>query len=281
MKRGRRYFHKEYWKNALQFNLPLIPHYLSKNILNHSDRIMIKAIVGASASGIYSLAYSISSMLTIFNTSLTNTLTPWMYKCMKAGEIRKLTKTTYVLFILIAGVNLFLIAIAPEAVAVFAPSSYGEAIWVIPPVTMAVYFQFLYSLFSNFEFYFEKTKWIMFASIVGAVLNVILNAIFIPMYGYIAAAYTTLVCYLVFSMLHYVFMRKVCEKYCDRIQPYSVRMVLSISLAFMILGFALMFLFPYWYARYSVLLIALIVIWIKKNTIQETMEVIFVRKKDQ
>ena len=281
MRRGKVFYHKEYWKYALNFNLPLIPHYLSKNILNHSDRIMIKSIVYAGAAGIYSLAYNISTMLTILNTSIANSLTPWMYKCLKKGEIKRINKITVIILVLIGGINLLLIAVAPEAVAIFAPKSYGEAIYVIPPATMAVFFQFLYTLFANFEFYFEKTKWIMYASVAGAVLNVGLNAIFIPVFGYIAAAYTTLICYIVYSILHYYFMRKVCREYCNGEQPYNIRVILVMSFFFLVIGFGLMALFPYWYARYSIVLASFAFAYIKRRSIKDALKILSKKKTDK
>ena len=50
----------------------------------------------------------------------------------------------------------------------FAPESYIDAIWVIPPIAMSVYFMFAYDLFAKFEFYYEKTKLISFATVMGA-----------------------------------------------------------------------------------------------------------------
>lgn len=279
MRRGKVFYHKEYWKYALNFNIPLIPHYLSKTILNHSDRIMIKTMIGAGAAGIYSLAYSISTMLTILNTSVANSLTPWMYKCIKKGDIKRIKNITYILLLIIAGINLLLIAVAPEAVAIFAPKSYGEAIYVIPPVTMAVFFQFLYSLFANFEFYYEKTKWIMYGSLISATLNVVLNAIFIPEIGYIAAAYTTLFCYLVYSFLHGFFMYRICEKYCDGMQPYNYLAVTIAAVIFLGLGFGLMALFPYWYARYAFIVLVLVIIYIKRTEIVSAVSVLSKKKK--
>ena len=278
MRRGKVFYNQTYWKYALDFNLPLIPHYLSKTILNHSDRIMIKAILGASASGIYSLAYNISSMLTILNTSITNTLTPWIYKSIKSNEIKKINSISVIILVMIAIVNLMLIAIAPEAVAFFAPSAYHESIWVIPPVTMAVFFQFMYNLFATFEFYFEKTKWIMAASTFGALLNLLLNAILLPQYGYIAAAYTTLICYIIYSVVHYYFMHKVCKENLNGVQPYNAKVILGISILFVATGFGLRALFPYRYIRYTLILIVLIIAVIKRERIQNTMAVITQKK---
>ena len=274
MRKGKVFYHKKYWIYALKFNLPLIPHYLSKTVLNHSDRLMIKAIVGSSAAGVYSLAYNISSILLIFNNSVTNSLTPWIYKSIKGEKIKNIGPICYMILAMIGGINLFLIAIAPEAVAVFAPRSYGDAIWAIPPVTMSVFFQFMYSLFASFEFYYEKTRWVMAASVIGAVLNVVLNAVFIPIYGYIAAAYTTLFCYFVYSMLHYVFMRKVCRKYADDVQPFRLSVILGMSAGFVALGFALMALFPWPAIRFALLLVACVVIFLNRARLMQALKVL-------
>lgn len=87
----------------------------------------------------------------------------------KERKLRRIGEISYTLLISVACANLFLIALAPEVVAVFAPSTYGEAIYVIPPLAMSVYFMFMYVLFADFEFYYSKTQWIMTASIAGAI----------------------------------------------------------------------------------------------------------------
>ena len=83
MKRGKKFFSKKYWLYALKFNLPLVPHYLSQTLLYGSDRIMISRYVSESAAGIYSLAYSVAVIMTMFNTAITQTMGPWMYRKIK------------------------------------------------------------------------------------------------------------------------------------------------------------------------------------------------------
>ena len=58
--KGRSFFDGKYWKYAVCFAFPLIPHYLSQTILASSDRIMIERLAGSDAAGIYSLGYSVS-----------------------------------------------------------------------------------------------------------------------------------------------------------------------------------------------------------------------------
>ncbi len=240
MRRGRRFFDIGIWKHALVFNIPLVPHYLSMSVLNGADRIMIGRMVSDAAAGIYSLAYSVSMVMTMFNTALIQTFEPWLYKKIKKQEIDDISKVAYPAFILIASVNILLIAFAPEAVAVFAPSEYYDAIYVIPPVAMSVYFMFSYTFFAVFEFYYEKTKLVAVASMAGAVLNIILNYIFISIFGYYAAGYTTLFCYIVYAGFHFHFMSKICKQELPNKHPYNLRVFIGISMVFMLVGFAIM-----------------------------------------
>ena len=256
--RGKKFFVAFYWKHALKFNIPLIPHYLSMTVLNSADRIMIGKMVNESSAGIYGLAYSISQIMTLFNTALFQTVEPWLYKKINDKEIKDISKVAYSAFIGIAAVNLLLIALAPEAVKIFAPPEYYDAIWVIPPVAMSVYFMFSYTFFAVFEFYYEKTKLIAVATSVGAILNIVLNYIFIRIFGYYAAGYTTLVCYMVYAAFHMHFMRKICREQLNNEQPYRLRIYGGITVAFLLLGFILMASYKYVVVRYSMLGIILI-----------------------
>lgn len=279
LRKGKQFFSAKYWKYALRFNIPLIPHYLSQVILNTSDRIMISNLVGESEAGIYSLAYSISVIMILFNTALMNTISPWIYQKIKYRRVQDIKSIAYITMIVIAGVNLFLIAFAPEAVTMFAPKEYYDAIWVIPPVAMSVFFTYCYDLFAKFEFYFEKSHYITIASIGGAILNIILNFIFIPIFGYYVAGYTTLFCYVIYVIIHYIFMRKVCKENLDGEEVYDIRVLLQITGIFLILGFGIMFTYKWMFIRYLIIgVLLLIVICNKKKFYKEIKKVIAIRK---
>ncbi len=261
---GKKFYSAKYWKYAFMFNLPLIPHYLSQIVLSSADRIMISNMIGNSEAGIYSLAYSLSSIMILFNTALTQTLNPWIYQKIKKKQIGDISKVAYISLIIIAFVNLMLILVAPEAVAIFAPNTYREAIYVIPPVALSVYFLYSYDLFAKFAFYYEKTKLIMYTSIIGAILNIVLNYIFINIYGYMAAGYTTLVCYIIYSIAHYILMNNVCKKNCG-VKPYDFKKIMAISLSFVIIGLSFLFTYDYPYARYGIIVLIMIIFIIKRK----------------
>jgi len=239
-----------YWKYGLRFNVPLIPHYLSQVVLNQSDRIMIKKLVDASAAGLYSLAYSLASVANIVNTAIVNTLTPWLYRKIKEKDFAAINKQSIGILCLVAAVNLALVLIAPEVIMVLAPRSYYEAIYVIPPVTASVFFIFLYSWFSVFEFYYEKTHLMTIASVCGAAANIALNYVFIRLYGYIAAGYTTLFCYMLYVVGHYYFMRRICVQKLDGLRVYNMKAIILICLGFLLLCGVIMALYGSIVIRY-------------------------------
>ncbi len=280
MKRGKRFFSKKYWKYALLFNLPLIPHYLSQVVLNSSDRIMIEKMSGDSFAGIYSLAYSLSLVMTIINSALMQTIGPWIYKKIKSNKISDIAPIAYTSLIGVALVNFILIALAPEAVKIFAPPEYSEAIWIIPPVAISVYYIYSYDLFAKFAFYYEKRIFITFASVIGALLNVVLNYVFIGKYGYIAAGYTTLVCYIIYCVCHYVFMNCVCKKFCNGVKPYNTKIIMLISALFTVGGLLMLLTYNNIFIRYSVIAVLLIVLVIfRKTIIDSVMKIFLIRKQ--
>ncbi|WP_040213541.1 lipopolysaccharide biosynthesis protein [Clostridium polynesiense] len=267
MYRGRKFCVRKFWKYALLFNLPLLPHYLSTSVLSSADRIMIGYMVGEDAAGIYNLAYSVSLIMTMFNTALIQTVEPWLYKKIKAGEIAGISKIAYPTFIIIAGVNVILIAFAPEIIAIFAPIEYMDAIWVIPPIAMSVFFMFAYTFFAVFEFYFEKTHYITFATVAGAVLNIVLNYHAIRIWGYYAAGYTTLLCYVIYAILHYYFMKKICKEYLNGAEAYNDKILLIITVVFMAIAFAFLITYRDVVVRYLLILVFTTILIVKRKII--------------
>lgn len=275
MVRGKKFFSVKFWKHALTFNIPLVPHYLANSILSSADRIMISLMVGESETGIYNLAYSISMVMTMFNTALIQTIEPWLYKKIKQRKINDISHLAYPVFIFIALVNLILIAFAPEAVRLFAPEEYYEAIYVIPPVTMSVFFMFSYTFFAVFEFYYEKTKLIAFSTCMGAVLNVVLNYIFIDIFGYHAAGYTTLICYVVYVAFHYYFARNICKEKLDNAQPCSLKIYLMIAGIFIALGFLFLATYRNWILRYTLIILLIIITIVRRKDLEDFAKRIF------
>ena len=136
--------------------------------------------------------------------------------------------------------------------------SYQDAVWIIPPVALSMLVTFIYCAFGTVLFYFEDTKRVSLATASGAVLDLVLNAVFIPRYGFIAAGYTTLASYLLILFVYYLFVKKCCReneiKFSD---IFNVRL-----LAFFVMlsgGIAAVSLcvYRYWFLRYFIIAVTL------------------------
>lgn len=265
--KGKKFYSHEYWKYAIAFVLPLIPHYLSQRILSQSDKLMISQMIGSSEAGIYSLAHSVGWLMTIVITALDNTLAPWTYTKLKEGNVKRLREFSCIPVSFMSVMCLIFTAVAPELVNIFASSEYYDAIWIIPPMVLSTFFMSLYTMFIYVEYYFEKTRYIMAATAASAIINIILNYIFIVLFGYYAAAYTSLFCYLLYTIFHYIVYKKVCkEKIGTGI--YAINKIIVISLATAASTFLLMLLYNFLMLRLLIILVVFITVFVKKATIK-------------
>lgn len=263
--KGKTFYHREYWSYSLKFNIPLIPHYLSGIVLGQADRVMIKKYIGAAQAGIYSFTYNISLVINIITTSINNAIVPYTYEKLKNRDYKNLKKISIFILLMIGGMCLAFSAIAPELLKIFATEEYYDAVYLVPVISLSAYFTFLYCLFANIEFFFEANQFITMASITGAIVNVILNFILMPIFGYYAAGYTTLFCYILFSLGHYIFMRIVCKKKIDGDKVYNGTAILLISVAYVLLAFGMMLIYDYPLIRYTLILAAIVVCIVKRD----------------
>ena len=277
IKKGKCLYNRALWKYALYFNGQLIPHYLSQRVLNSADRIMIERMDSLDSAGIYSLAYSVSIIMTMVSMAMSQAISPWVYKRIKENKINEIHTVGYPSLIIVAVCNLLLIALAPEIVKLFAPAPYYDAIWIIPPVAMSTFYIFMYGLFADFEFYYEKMRFMSIATIIVAIMNIGLNYVFIKLFGYYAAGYTTLFCYLCYASFHYYVMRFICLKNTE--QPYSVKILNVISTVFTGVGFSIQMTYNNIVIRYSLLIGMFIVAIIYRKMIAKYVKRIFGARK--
>lgn len=215
----------KYWKEALLFNLPLLPHYLSIYLLNNSDKLLISYLVGDAEVAYYSVAYSVAAALVAVWTAVNASLVPFTYEKCHSKEYKDISKVILPILTAFAVMCTLLIMLAPEIVAIMAPANYLQAIYVIPPVVGGVFFQIQYHIYGNVVFYYKKPKYLMFASFTAAIVHFVLNYFLISKYGFIAAGYVTLICYFIQAALDYVAMRRVLKE-----QVYDMKYIGLLSL---------------------------------------------------
>ena len=274
MIRGKKVFFWEYWKYALLFNLPLIPHYLSQIVLSQSDRIMIGHFCGNNYVGMYGVAFSLSQVLNIITNSVNSSFVPWQYRKMKENKFEEIAKIANALLLGLAAMLVMFIIVAPELMKIISTPAYYEGVWVIPPLTISLFFSFLYTLFANVEFYYEKRKYVLIASIVSALLNLILNYLFINLFGFIAAAYTTLFCFILYCVAHFFFMNKTLRENGVYQKVYSVSFISKVVIVMLVISTVSVLCYDLAVIRYVLFIIALIIMVIKRKIIISAVKLI-------
>ncbi len=253
--KGQRKVTTKYWKSAFLFNLPLLPHFFSFYILGSSDRLMISRMVSDSATAFYSVANSVSSIAGIVWSAVQASIIPFTYEHCKRKDYKPIAKVTLPVLAVVAAFCVVVIMLAPEVVAILATADYKQAIYAIPPIVGGVFFQTHHGIYANIVFYYKKPKYTMYASITAAVTNLILNFIFIPIFGFIAAGYTTLFSYFLQAVIDYFAMRKVLNGE----TVYNMKYIGALSLGVIVVALGSNLIYDYAPVRYGIIVATLAV----------------------
>lgn len=266
--RSRKLFSLEVWKSTLLLSVPLLPHYLSQITLNQTDKIMIGWFDSASSVAIYGIAHSAGLLLVLINNGINSSFVPWMYGKLKEKDFSQIASVSNALCFLVAGCNAVLMLFAPEAVLLLSTQDYINAIWCIAPIATSVVFVFTYTLFVNVEIYYGKTSYVAFASMVAAIVNVVLNYVFIPKYGYVAAAYTTAFSYLFTMFAHFALLRGVLKRNLLPIAMFDYKSLFISCGLIIVCAAAVLLLYGFSFARYVAICIAAISAMLHRDKIK-------------
>lgn len=265
--RNKTLFKSEYWKYALKIGLPLVPHMLSKILLVQFDRIMLSKMTDTGVTGIYSCMYNISSILNVLLNSFDMVWIAWLYPKMQNKDYSAIKKMTKMYVGFFSVVCVCFVLVMPEVLKIFVAEEYQSGIDAAFILIYVVYINFIYLFFVNVEFYFKDTVYSSIGTAIAAIINIILNAILIPEYGYIGAAMATVISYFILSVVHY-FIYKIRYK----LNVVSVLSLVAGSLITMIIMVGIYQLRMYIVLRYGILIVltfmALTVILRKKGNLR-------------
>ena len=241
-KKAKPKINKSYWKFAVKYSIPIVPHGISQVLLAQFDRIMIRSIVGNAAAGIYSLAGNIMLILTIITDSISTAWSTWFYDQISENRIESINKRAKQLSFFFVVLTVGLLTISPELIIILGGKEYSAGQYVAIPMIVDAFILFIYNIIVSSEYYKNKTTYIMLGTMVAMVINLITNYVFISKYGFIAAAYTTLFSYMCYLILHIVISHKVVGFFVLELKFFLMELVIIILTAI----FDLLFIRTFW-----------------------------------
>ena len=193
-------------KEMVKYSVVLIPNTFMWWIINSSDRIMVSSMVGVAANGIYAISYKlptfISSTTQIFNQA-------WGYSAIREKDA--IDETEYnnrmlkmlISFSMLLGIGL--LTFGKLFLRIYVSAVYFQSWKYMPFLVIGCVYMTLGTFMSTSYSVHKDSVGFLLSSIVGAGVNIILNAIMIPAVGVYGAAIATCISYIavfVFRLLH-------------------------------------------------------------------------------
>lgn len=243
-------------KKMFIYALPLLIFGLSGIINETIDRIMLKRILiedlgelkTMSLIGVYGACYKLSIIITLFIQAFRYAAEPFFFAQEKEKNAMQTYSNVMTYFVIVCATIFLGVMLYIDIIKFFIPN---EAFWVgLKVVPILLFANIALGIYYNQSIWYKlsgKTKFGAYIGIFGAIITILLNYIWIPMYGYMGSAWATLVCYASMMILSFVLSRK------HYPIKYDLKKIfLYLGLAFGLYFFALYLNIPSGFTKYSI-----------------------------
>lgn len=196
-------------KKMLRFAIPLVPTVIAMWLLNLSDRYVLLHFHGETSVGIYGIGSRFVILMNVVISAVSMAYTTFAYSNVENPEAKKQYRIVLnLMYVALIGMGFTLSLFSKELIQLMTSAEYATA---YKPMRDMMFSQIIYgiSTITGYGIFFaKKSQYSLFSTVAGAAVNLILNFIFIPQYGIVAAAATTLIGYLIMFGISYFFSRK-------------------------------------------------------------------------
>lgn len=186
---------KRFIRNQLKVALPTIPHSYSSYLLNTSDRIVMNVLgIKIEQQGTYNLAYTFGSYFDFAGTAVGMAVLPSytkLYSLNKEKDIKVLTFLLQSVFL----IGSFIVCLwLKEIFLLFIKNANLQSAYILGIIIIMGYnYRPMYWAVGMKLSFYEQTEHLWKMSFGAGIVNIILNFIFIPIYGFKVAAITSFV----------------------------------------------------------------------------------------
>lgn len=205
-------FDKALFKRMFKYSLPILIVGIAGIINQSGDKILYPYLIkGGDALkqlGIYGANYKIAVIMVMFIQGFRYAFEPFIFKN-KSSESSTKEYADVMKYFIVFGIFIFLgVMFFIDVVKHFINSDYHSALHVVPIILLA---NLMFGIFFNLSLWYkltDKTNFGALLAIIGSIITLGINIIFVPKYGYIASAWANFICYFVMMVLSYILMQK-------------------------------------------------------------------------
>lgn len=221
-------------ERAFRYSLPMAGANLASNISTRADRLIVGSFLGSGAVGIYDVAYRISSVIMMYQQPISKTFFPEFSRLIEEGKHEVcgeyITQASRVFAILVIPSIFGLAIIGGDVVKLIASERVSaQANVLIPFLAVGIAFWGVDHLYSGVLFANKNMLLMLKIRGIAAILNVVLNILFIPVFGLFAAVTATNISYMLAGV--YIF------KYSNQVAPsqLNVKEIIKYSISSVIM----------------------------------------------
>ena len=204
-------FNKHTFKKVFKYALGYLPLSFSGWIFAMSDRYIITYYASLAMAGKYSFLMQLTMIIQVIMQSIDTAYAPIFMGLMKekgSENLEKIKSYFTVMIFLLLFVYLSMVLFLPFLIEALFPKQYQGDYLLISILAMGFVFLAIRKMFANILVYYKKSLWISISGYIPAIVNLGLNFIFIPKYGMYAAAWTTLVSFLLYAVIVFLMAQK-------------------------------------------------------------------------
>ncbi len=227
-------------KKYLKFGLPYLPASLAATVVQVVDRPVVLAMTNESTLGIYQANYKLGIFMMLFVSMFQYAWQPFFLNNAKEKNAKELFSKILTLFLIAASMIWIVLTLFVEDFARFeflpGKSIIGKeflsGITIVPIILLAYLFNGIYYNFQAGIYIEEKTKYYPYVTGAGAVANVVVNILLIPLLGINGAALATLASYIIMAAGLYFFSQKYYPVKYEYAKIFKMLLVIFITAAF-------------------------------------------------
>ncbi|SHI51016.1 lipopolysaccharide biosynthesis protein [Pseudozobellia thermophila] len=233
-------FDTELWKRMMRYGWPVLVAGIAFTINEVFDRILLENLLPAdiakSEVGKYSACYKLGLFMTLFATAFRMGIEPFFFSHAGSENPQRAYAQITNYFVVLGSIILLAVVVFADILKLLfvRNEAYWEAMDIVPLIILASFFLGIYHNLSVWYKVTDKTRYGAFISVIGAIITIGINYVFIPYIGYMASAIATLLAYGSMMALSYYLGR---SRYPV---PYNFRKItfyLGISILFSTLSF--------------------------------------------
>ena len=182
-------------KNSLNYGLRLLPHSFFGVLAVSIDKLIVLKLLSLTTLGIYTLAFSIASVVKVFEGAIYSVYQPWLFKNFSSSK-KNLRKIVRISLIYIASILIFSVFLNISIYITFhniIDSKFSSSLDLIPYFTVGYFINSLYTINNQILLFYKKTFTISLISGLSVIAGSILAYYLISKYGLSGSIYAFLI----------------------------------------------------------------------------------------